>query len=71
MVSPDEATGDPLVTVKETYSTGSRTSVRVTLTAPIESFEEAYRMAQETLQIDHRPMFRFFATDVLNAVLEA
>lgn len=70
MVGPDEASGEPMVTIKETFSAGYRTSVRVTLTAPLESFEEAYRHARETVQMDHQPMFRFFGPDVLKAVLD-
>lgn len=69
MVGPGEDGGADTVTLKETYSTGNRTSVRVTLTAPLETFEDAYRMAQETLQIDQRSMFRFFDRDILDAVL--
>jgi len=69
LVGPGEDDGELMVTVKEIYSTGMRASVRVTLTTPLETFDEVYRMAQETLQIDHRPMFRFFASDVLDAVL--
>src|SRR5699024_11147057 len=43
MVGPGEDGGEPVVTMKETYATGYRTSVRVTLTAPLESFVDAYR----------------------------
>lgn len=70
IVSPEETGDEVIVTIKETYPVGSRTSVRVTLTTPLDSFDEAYRMAQETLQIDSRAMFRFFSRDILSAVLE-
>lgn len=69
LVSPGGRSGKPVVTMKESYDAGQRDSIRVTFTAELTIFQEAYRSLQQNVLIDGRSPLRCFSADVLQAVL--
>ena len=69
LVSPGDADGGPVVTVKEAFDLGRDISVRVTLTADIETLPEIYRSVGQSLSIDGQNVVSLFSMDVLKAVL--
>lgn len=69
LVSPGRVTGQPVVTVKESYELRHNVSVRATFTADFAIFHDMYRSLQQSLELDRRAPVSHFSPDVLRAVL--